>query len=201
MVERLHAVEVALLDGVVDQGRLVGVEDEVTYTVGRDHHLHGRHAAFAVGHGKQALRDDGLQRAGQHDAHLLLLVQREEVDDAVDGLGGVDGVECAQDEVARLSCRERGAHRLRVAHLADEDHVGVLTQHVLQGRHVGVGVQAYLALVDHRLVVAVQDLDGVLDGDDVTAQVMVDVVDHRGQGRRLATARGPSHQDHAARRH
>ena len=51
-----------------------------------------------------------------------------------------------------------------------------------------VGVGADLALVDDRALVGVQDLDRVLDRDDVTRLVLVDVVDHRGERRRLARA-------------
>ena len=62
---------------------------------------------------------------------------------------------------------QRGLDRLDVAHLTDEDHVGVLAQHPLQrGVEVG-GVGADLALVDDRRLVGVQDLDRVLDRHDV----------------------------------
>ena len=59
---------------------------------------------------------------------------------------------------------------LLVAHLADEDHVRVLTQDAAQ-RAYDVGVLADLALVDHRALVLVQELDRVLDRHDVAARV------------------------------
>ena len=43
-----------------------------------------------------------------------------------------------------------------------------------------------------------QELDGVLDGDDVLGALGVDVVDHGRQRRGLAGARGPRAQDEAA---
>src|SRR3954471_23250055 len=48
----------------------------------------------------------GGQRGGE--PHLLLLVRREEVDDAVDGLGRVGGVQRRHDEVAGLGGGEAG---------------------------------------------------------------------------------------------
>ncbi|HLZ36234.1 MAG TPA: hypothetical protein VKP64_00420, partial [Mycobacteriales bacterium] len=60
------------------------------------------------------------------EPHLLLLVRGEEVDDAVDGLLRVGRVQRRQHEVTRLRGGERGLHGLRVAHLPDEDDVGVL---------------------------------------------------------------------------
>ena len=94
-------------------------------------HLAGRDAAVAPVRGQdEALGDDPLERAGDHRAGLWVLVGREEVDDAVDRLGHVD-VCSVESTVAGL---RRGQRRLRllVAHLADQDHVGVLTQDATQ---------------------------------------------------------------------
>jgi hypothetical protein len=66
---------------------------------------------------------------------------------------------------------QRGGDGLEVAHLPDEDDVGVLPGHGLQPGGEVVGVDADLALVDDRVVVAVHHLDGVLEGDDVAAPV------------------------------
>ena len=59
-----------------------------------------------------------------------------------------------------------------------------------------VGVDADLALVDDRPLVAVQELDRVLDRHDVRGARRVDVVDHRRQRRALAGAgrAGDEHQ-------
>src|SRR6202035_2784038 len=62
---------------------------------------------------------------------------------------------------------------------------------------VGVGVE--LALVYDALLVAVQVLDRVLDGDDVLVALAVDLVEHGRQRRRLAGAGGSGDEDQAAR--
>jgi hypothetical protein len=84
-----------------------------------------------------------------------------------------------------------GPDRLHVAHLADEDHVGVLAQGGLEGHGEGLGVRAELALVDQAPLVRVEELDRVLDGHDVLVARLVDLVDQRGERRRLARAVGP----------
>ena len=61
-------------------------------------------------------------------ADLALLVRRERRDDAVDGLRRVEGVQRREHEVAGLGGDERRLDRLEVAHFADEDDVGILTQ-------------------------------------------------------------------------
>ena len=66
-----------------------------------------------------------------------------------------------------LGGRERRPHGLLVAHLADQDHVRVLAQDPAHRAGEALGVEADLALVDDRELVAVQVLDRVLERDDV----------------------------------
>ena len=77
-------------------------------------------------------------------------------------------------------------------------HVGVLAHGRAQGRGERFGVGADLALRDDRQVLLEQVLDRVLDGDDVGAPLLVDVVDDGRQGGRLAVAGGAGDQDQAA---
>ena len=92
---------------------------------------------------------------------------------------------------------ERGGDGLEVAHLTDEDDVGVLAQHVLERRRERVRVLADLALVDERALVRVQELDRVLDGHDVHGALAVHDVDERSQRRRLART-GRARDEHEA---
>ena len=61
-----------------------------------------------------------------------------------------------------------------------------------------VGVEADLALGDDALLVRVDELDRILDGDDVAGGGLVAVVDHGRQGGRLARAGGAGDQHQAA---
>ena len=71
---------------------------------------------------------------GERHADLALLVRGEEVDDPVDGLGRVGGVQGGEHQVPGLGRRSGAAgDGLGVAHLADEDDVGVLAQHPPHG--------------------------------------------------------------------
>ena len=135
------------------------------------------------------------QGARQTDPHLALLVGREEVDDPVDGLGRRGGVQRGEHEVPGLRRGQRGVHGLRVAHLADQDHVGVLAEDRPHGGAEAVGVEPDLALVDGGEVVLVEVLDRVLDGDDVARPHVVDVVHHRRQRRGLARTGRPGDED------
>jgi hypothetical protein len=61
------------------------------------------------------------------------MVRREDGDDAVDGLGRVEGVQRREDEVAGLGREQRGLDGLVVAHFADQDDVRILTHRRAQG--------------------------------------------------------------------
>ena len=104
---------------------------------------------------------------GELAADLVLLVRREDRDDPVDGLGRVQRVERGEHQVAGLRRVQRRLDGLDVAHLADQDDVGVLAQGGAQGLREARRVLADLALADHALLVLVHELDRVLDRDDM----------------------------------
>ena len=79
-----------------------------------------------------------------------------------------------EHQVPGLGDRERRLDGLEVAHLADQDDVGVLAQHVLERLRERLGVGAQLALVDYALLVVVDVLDRVLDRHDVAVTVASD---------------------------
>jgi hypothetical protein len=184
LLQGLHADRGAGLDRRVHLRHLV-LADQVADRRGADHDLvRGDAPAADLFH--QRLRDHRAQRLGQHRADHVLLGRREDVDDAVDGLGRGDRVQGAEHQVAGLGRGQGQADGLQVAHLADQDDVGILAQGRAQRLVEAEGVTVHLALVDDRLLRLVHELDRVLDGEDVAELLVVDVVDHRRQGGRLA---------------
>ena len=93
------------------------------------------------------------ERDRELHADLLLLLGRELVDDAVHRARRARGVQRAEHEVARLGGGDRGGDRLEVAHLAEQDHVGVLAQRAADRLGERRDVGADLALRDDRLLV------------------------------------------------
>ena len=78
--------------------------------------------------GTSRLGDDRPERGRELDPDLLLPEGREHVDDSVDRLSGVVGVQGREDEVAGLGQRQGELDGLEVAHLADQEDVGVLAE-------------------------------------------------------------------------
>ena len=111
----------------------------------------------------QALRDDRLEHRGQLQADLLLLVRRIDGDDAVNRFRRVERVKRREDEVAGFGREQRRLDGLEVAHFADEDDVGILTQRAAERMRKRARVDRHLALIDDRAVVAVQELDRIFD--------------------------------------
>ncbi len=103
----------------------------------------------------------------------------------------------AEGQVAGLRDGQRGRDGLEVAHFTDQHHVGVLPQDGLERVLERMRVGEDLALVHHALLVLVDELDRVLDGDDVLGPLGVDLVNHRGERGRLAGAGGTGDQDEA----
>ena len=86
-----------------------------------------------------------------------------------------------------------------IAHLADDDDVGRLTQRRAQrGRKIG-RVDADLDLLDDAAAVRVLVLDRILDRDDVARVAAVDLLDQRRQRRRLPGAGRSADQHQPAR--
>jgi hypothetical protein len=97
-----------------------------------------------------------------------------------------------------LGRQQRRLDGFEVAHFADEDDVGVLTQRAAQRQRERRRVDADFALVDDRLVVAVQVLDRVFDRHHVRAARGVDLVDHRRQRGALARTGGAGDEHESA---
>ena len=161
----------------------------------------GRNAAGLVGARHEPQRDDGLERAGEREAHLGLLVRRIERQHAIDRLRRVGRVERREDEVAGIGRLERRVERFEISNFADQDDVGILPQHAAQRLAERRRVGADLALIDVAVDVAMQELDRIFDRDDVGAAVLVDVLDHRRERRRLARAGHAGDEHQAARLH
>ena len=100
--------------------------------------------------------------------------------------------------MTRLGRLNGGVDRFCITHLTDQDHVGILTQSGTEPGLERAGIGSHLALRDRAVDVPVQILDRVLERDDVSPEVRIDVVDHGGLGRRLAGARHPRHEDEPA---
>ena len=111
----------------------------------------------------------------------------------------VGRVQARKHQMSGLAGRQRNLHRLRIAHLADDDDVGRLAKGGAQrGREIR-RVDADLDLLDQAAAVRVLVFDRILDGDDVARVAQVDLVHERRQRGRLAGSGRTADQHQAAR--
>src|SRR3989344_8098391 len=147
----------------------------------------------------QTLGDDGDERSGELLANLTLLVAGKTVNDAVNGLSGVIGMERGENEMPGLGRGYGRPDRIGVAHLADHRHVHVLAEHGAEGLVEALGVGTDLALVNDRAIRGEKILDGIFDRDDVIGPGAVDVIHHGGERRGLAVSGRPDDEHESLR--
>ena len=104
----------------------------------------------------------------------------------------------AEHQVSGLGRAERRFHRFTVPHLANHNHVWVLTHRIFERGAKILGVRAHLALHHDALLVFVQHLDGVFHRNHVIGVGAVDVVHQASQGHGLARTRLTRHQKQSA---
>ena len=74
---------------------------------------------------------------------------------------------------------KRDLRSFEVSHLADQNHFGRLAQRRAQSGRKVLRVVSDFALIDRRVLVRVEILDRIFDGDDVVILLLVDDVDDR----------------------
>jgi len=154
-------------------------------------------AAAAALLAAEQLRDDRLETFRQHGADLRLFVRRKGVDHAVHGFRRVVGVHGGEHQHSHRGAGEPEPHGVVFAHLADQHDIGVRTHRAAQRDRERCRLEADFAVDDRAVLVLVHEFDRVLDGDDVLAEIGVDVVDHRGQRGRFAGTGRPGDQHQA----
>src|SRR5258705_8210382 len=154
-------------------------------------------SAVPVAPRKQTLRNDVTERLGEAIAHALLIFHREGADDALDGFGGVNGVERRKNQVAGFGRFEGDFDGFAIAHFADKDDFGSLTECAAKRSRKRRRIAVEFALVNGRFFVAMEKFDGVFNGEDVEGFFLVHSVDDGGKSGGFAGAGGAGDEDDA----
>ncbi len=109
----------------------------------------------------------------------------EQVQNTTDRRGRAGGVDRTEHQVTGFRSVNGGQERLLVAHLTDQDDVGVFAHSVLHPDFKVLHIHADLALIDQAFIFGIHELDRVFQGEDVFAVDRVDVVEHRTDRRTL----------------
>jgi hypothetical protein len=195
LVHRLHSkLGLSHLHLGIDLLNLV-FPDQVSNGRVRNHDLHRKNPSFSSCPGDELLGQDPLQDKGELSPDLLLLVGREDIDDSVDRFHAGVGMEGGEGQMARLRREEGGLNCLQVSHFTDQDDVRVLTENVSKGGAKTFCIGIHLSLIDDALLMSVKIFDRILNGNDVRASFVIDLVNHCGQRRRLSCSCRTRYQD------
>ncbi len=136
------------------------------------------------------LADHGTQTHRQLRAQFGLHVCRDEIDVAGEGSLGVAGVQRGEHQVSRLRRAQHHLGRVAITDLADQDHVGILSQSVFQSLGERGDVAPNLALRhDRPLVVGKDVFDRLFERDDPIIALLGEPLDQHGQRGGFAGAR------------
>lgn len=165
----------------------------------RDHDLKRRNSARYIFAREDALRNDGLEGDAKLGTDLLLLGWREDINDAVNRLGRVYGMQRTEYQVARFRSRDGKLDRLQVPHLADQNHIRILSHDVLESVSKRMRVGSQLTLIDDGPLILMDILNGIFNRHHVAWHGLINVVDKRGEAGGLPASRRPGHQNEPAR--
>ena len=120
----------------------------------------GRHgASLPYDFWQQDLRDNAFKYKRELCPHLALLMTRKHINHAIDRLSRAVGMQRREYKVTGFRNCQGRLNRFQVAHFANQNHIGVFTQRVLQCRRKTFRVGANFALVDDAVAVPVDELD------------------------------------------
>ncbi len=132
VIHQDHALGLPCLDAAGNH-ECLAFADAVGDSRRIDQHFNGQSAAVAVRSGNKLLGDDAAQGFADHDADLVALFHREDVQHTVHRTGCGARMQGAEHKVAGFSRRERQGDCLQVAHFTNHDDVRVFTEGSAQG--------------------------------------------------------------------
>src|SRR5262249_37043445 len=107
--------------------------------------------------------------------------RRKEIDDTLEGLVGVVGMQSPETEVAGLRIGNGRLHRLERANFTDQNDIRSLTHRVDETGFKGIRIEPYLTLSNNRFFVSVDEFNGILNSKNVARLGRVSMIDHRRQ--------------------
>jgi len=185
LVHELHAFAFSAGDDVVKFLGRAFADDRGDGRCGEHNFVNGDAARFVDAFAKQ-LGDDTAKRSREHRANLRLLIGRENVDDPVNGFTGVVRVERSENQQTGFRSGEGEGNGFQIPHLADEDDVRIFPQRGAKSVGERRCLDRNFALGDDRFFVRVNELDRLFHGDDVAAEIRIDVVEQGGKRRRFS---------------
>lgn len=196
VLDDLHSFTAGCLHDGGDLVELV-LPDEVGDGGVLDKDFFGKLESAPVAFLQEALREYRDKCVGELEPYLVLLSGRECIDDTGNGLVGAPGMKGGKYQVSGFRKLECHLDLVHIAHLPEENDLRILA-HRSDERRIVIGhIPPYLLLFHDGLLVGVDVLYRILDGDDVFRVVCIDLVYHRSQRGGFTASGRPGHEDEA----
>src|SRR5687768_14910187 len=99
-------------------------------------------------------------------SYLLLFLGLEHTENTIDGSSGIDRVQSTHHQMSGFGSAQCNLYRGAVAHFADEDDLGSLTERGAQTAGEVIEIGAELPLIDRRFLLRVNELHWILESND-----------------------------------
>lgn len=144
---------------------------------------------------KDDLSDDAGEDECELDTHLRLHRRRKGIDETIESLDHVIGMEGRYDEVSCLCECEYRRDRLLIAHLSDDEDIWIFTHSISHRLIERCDMFSDLLLMDEAFFISNDVFDRIFDDDDMFVRVFIEIVDHSHQSRRLSASRTSCDKD------
>ena len=181
----------------------LSLADNVGDERGIEQDLERSAAPLAIHTRHQLLGDDGLEVEREIEQELAVFVLRHQMEDAIQRLVGIVGMQSGETKVSSLGELQGKLHGLLTPDLADQDHVRRLTQRTFQRHIERLGVDPHLSLGHQTATMLMDELHRIFHRQNMTIGMLVAIADHRRLGGRFTRPGGANkqHQPPLGHRH
>ena len=192
----VHEFHAEFFAGLDDAWKHEGLSfaDHISDSGGVHQNLNRQRATIAVRPRHELLRDDAAQRLADHDANLVALIGRKNIQQSVESSRGIAGVQGAEHKVTGLGRRDGEGDSLQIAHFTNHDDIRILTESASQGVGEGFCMRVNLTLSDMALARRHDVFDRILQSDDMVVARAVDLIHQRSERSALSATNGAGHE-------
>ena len=141
--------------------------DQVRHQWRIQEHFNGRPPSFTTGCRQQTLRDKSLRVQRQIQQQLLVPCFRKKVDNTIQSLVRIVGMQGSKTQVPSLGKRNGMLHRFLIPNLTNQDDIWRLTQGIFQSDLKGIRIGSYLTLSNNTALMVMNKFNRILNGNDM----------------------------------
>ncbi len=173
----------------------ISVHDDILTRIGIDEYFSCDDMSGFIFVWKDDLSDDAREDERQLDTHLRLHRRRKGINETIESLDYIIGMEGRYDEVSCLCKSKYRRDSLLIPHLSDDEDIWVFTHSISHCLIERCDMFSDLLLMYEAFFISNDVFDRIFDDDDMFVRIFVEIVDHSHQSRRLSASRTSCDKD------